>query len=748
MMPSLTPAARVLKKWSGSLVPFLVLLGAIGLRLSNVPVLEETQLRVFDAFQRLRPRTYQASPVRIVDLDDESLARLGQWPWPRTQVAQLVRRLADAGAAAIVFDIVFAEPDRTSPASILPLWPSTPEIEALRAHSDELPNHDELLAQALSGNRVITAMTLTHESNAREPARKAGFSYAGDDPRFFLPRFHGVVATLEPLEAAAAGNGSVTIIPDRDGLIRRIPLVFRLHDLLYPSLAAEAIRVAQGASAYLLKSSGASGEASFGAHTGITQIKTGRIAIPTDGQGRMWLFDTGYVPERFIPAWRILSEDIPPDLTGQIVFIGTSAAGLKDIRATPLNPVAAGVEVHAQLVEQILHQEFLQRPDWADGAEALYVVALGLVLIALLPRLGPAWCALFGGAAIVAVVAFSWHAFSARRWLLDPVFPFLVTLVTYMTASLMSFLRTEAERRRVRHAFSRYMSPELVRRLAEHPGQLKLGGEMRNMSLLFADIRGFTTISEQFDPQELTSFINRFLTPMTARIMQHQGTIDKYMGDCIMAFWNAPLDDADHARHACQAALEMRDYLVHWNQELRAETEAAGKPFHQIHIGIGINTGNCCVGNMGSDQRFDYSVLGDEVNLASRLEGQSKIYNADIVIGANTYEQALDYAALELDLITVKGKTKPVRIFAVLGDPGFGTNEEFLALATHHEQMLEAYRSRRWDEALALIGQCLELDMKRTRLRVLYALYTERIDAFRAHPPSADWDGSHAATAK
>jgi adenylate cyclase len=741
-------ATRVKRDWWAFLVPSLILLLAVGLRLANSPLLEEAQLRVFDAFQRMRPRTYREAPVRIVDIDDESLARLGQWPWPRTLIARLVRRLSELGAAVIVFDIVFAEPDRTSPLHVLPLWPATPAIEALRANPDGLPDHDHLLAQAIAEARVVTAFTLTHQPGTRVPVRKAGFSYGGDDPRIYLPIYPGAVVNLEELEAQATGNGSFTILPDRDGIIRRIPLLFRLRDTLYPSLAAEALRVAQGASAYGVKSSGASGEIGFGAHTGITHVKVGQFVMPTDREGRLWLSDTGYVPARFLPAWRILSDDSPPDVEGHIVLVGTSAAGLKDIRATPLNAAVAGVEVHAQLIEQSILQDFLRRPDWADGAELLYVLVLGILLIVALPRLGPAWCALFGGVALAIVCGLSWHAFTAFQWLIDPVFPSVVTFLIYLVASLMSFLHTEAERRQVRQAFSRYLSPVLVQRLAESPQHLALGGELRNLTLLFADIRGFTTISEQFNPQELTHFINRFLTPMTDLIMKRSGTIDKYMGDCIMAFWNAPLDDPDHPRHACQAALDMRSYLVQWNKELKAEAEAAGKPFYPIHIGIGLNTGDCCVGNLGSDQRFEYSVLGDAVNLASRLEGQCKIYNADVVIGQSVCDRVSEFAAIELDLVKVKGKTKPVRIFGLLGDPEFNAGDGFRALAARHQEMLGAYRAQRWDEAGALIEECLTLDTPRTRLRILYALYKVRIESFRATPPPPDWDGSHAAATK
>ncbi len=361
-------------------------------------------------------------------------------------------------------------------------------------------------------------------------------------------------------------------------------------------------------------------EEAYGEHTGINHVKIGRIEVPTDSKARIWIHFTDFVPERYIPAWEVFEEDFDASRAeGHILLVGTSAAGLKDLRATPLNPAAAGVEVHALAIEQMLLGHYLERPDWGDGAEITYMVVLGVTLTLLLPLLGALWCAFLGAAAAAAAVALSWYSYTEFQQLLDPVYPSLVVLAVYLAGSLINFLRSEAERRQVRGAFSRYMSPALVEQLAEDPSRLVLGGEMRNMTLLFADIRGFTTISEQFkaDPQGLTRLINRFLTPMTDKILERRGTIDKYMGDAIMAFWNAPLDDEGHATHACDSALEMFNALEGLNADIKAAREAAGEPFFPLNIGIGLNSGECCVGNMGSDQRFDYSVLGDPVNLAA-----------------------------------------------------------------------------------------------------------------------------------
>ena len=730
------------------LVPALMLLAALALRIENPTFLQNFQFKVFDLYQQLAPRPYQPVPVRIINVDDESLARLGQWPWPRTHLANMLARLFDAGAAVVAFDAVFAEPDRTSPSQVLPVWKETPELAPLKAAIRALPDHDEIFAEMIGRSRVVLGFALTTEKGGRIPATKAGIAIAGDDPKPFIAGFSGAATNLPIFEKAAAGSGSFNLAPERDNIVRRVPLMVRLDQQIYPALAAEALRVAQGASTYVLKASGANMESSFGERTGLNNVKIGQFVVPVDGAGRMWVHYTREVPERFIPAWKLFEPDFDPaSVEGQILFFGTDAAGLKDLRTTPLNPAAAGVEVHVQATEQILLGHFLGRPDWADGAEILFILILGVLLILLTPRLGALPGAAIGVAALAVAVALSWYLFRQQRLLLDPLYPALAIVAVYMTGSLLSYLRTEAEKRQVRGAFAQYLSPALVEQLAREPERLKLGGEMKNMTFLFSDIRGFTTISERFksNPQGLTKLINQFLTPMTDIILARRGTIDKYMGDCIMAFWNAPLDNAEHARHACDAALAMVGRLQQLNDELTAESAAQGGPPMRLNVGVGVNTGDCVVGNMGSQQRFDYSVLGDAVNLASRLEGQSKNYGITIVVGSETREKAAGYAFLELDLIAVKGKKEAVRIFTLHGDNGLAEKPEFNALRIKHEAMLAAYRQQDWIGTAALIAECRPLD---PRLADFYDIYDERLAYFRDNPPGADWDGVYVATSK
>ena len=731
----------------GLALPSLGVLAAVlALRVFEPAPLQRAELVAFDVLQRQRPRVYQPVPVRIVDLDDASLERVGQWPWPRTLVAALVDRLAGLGAAAIAFDVVFAEPDRTSPAQLLPLWSAEGDGRALSAALAGLPDHDAVLAEAFARAPVVAGFVLMDHAGGRVPPPKAGFSHAGDDPLQFLPDLLGAVANLPALEAAARGAGSFSVPwPESDGIYRRVPLLFRNDRTLYPSLAAEALRVATGASGYLVKASNASGTRAFGAPSGIGAVRIGPLTVPTDPVGRVWLHYSDPVPERYVPAWQVLEGSANPALlAGHIVFVGTSAEGLKDLRATPASPSMPGVQLHAEAVEQILSGHFLLRPDWTKGAELLAIAALGLLLIGLLPRLGAAWCAGVGAAALALVVAFSAWAFVERQWLVAPVYAVLAVLGVYTTGSLASFLRTETERREVRQAFGRYLSPAVVERLARHPESLRLGGETRELSVLFCDVRGFTTLSEQLDPEALTRLVNRFLTPMTGILLDHGGTIDKYMGDCIMAFWNAPLDDPDHARHAASAALAMERELDALNARLAAEA-APGAAVPPLRIGIGINTGRACVGNFGSDQRFDYSAIGDEVNLASRLEGQSKTYGVTCVIGDATCGRLSGWACLELDLLRVKGKREAERIHALLGDAAAGAAPAFAALAEANGAFLAAYRAGRWPEAAAALERCRALGPS---LQTLWGLHAGRLAALAGAPPPPGWQGIHDATGK
>ncbi len=725
------------------LLPLAVLAVAIAARLFAPELLERLSLITFDIYQRADPREPGEAPIRIVDIDDKSLAEIGQWPWPRTVVAELVDKLAAAGAAVVAFDIDFAEPDRTSPQLLGPLIARNGGGGAAERLLAALPDPDQALAAALRTVPAVTGFILTERGGTRPPAEKAGFAFAGRDPLGHVEDFAGAVADLPIIEAAAVGNGFLNQHADWDHVVRRVPLVLKFRGQPYPSLVAEVLRVALGGKSYVGRAAGASGESSFGESTGLTAMRIGPLTVPTDAAGRVWLHYAPRQPDRTVSAADLLAGKIDPALLkGQIVLIGTSAAGvINDQQATPIGPDVPGVEIHAQLLDEILQGSFLNRPDWAVGAEILFSLLGGVILILCLPRIGAFPSAVLGAAAAAAAFAISWIAFKYAQLLIDPIYPWAVLTLVYLVATLLGHLRTEARQREIRSAFSRYMSPHYVNELAAHPEKLVLGGEMRQMTIMFCDIRGFTTLAEGMDAKTLTHFMNTFLSPMTEIITGHKGTIDKYIGDCIMAFWNAPLDDPDHARNALRAAQAMRRQLVELNRGWEAEAQAAEKPFAPVRMGIGINTGECCVGNFGSLQHFDYSLLGDPVNVAARLESLGKLYGVDLMIGEET-ALGLDRSRLiEVDLVAVKGKTRAGHIYTLPPEEG-----EDAQLAGPHSALLTAYRRQEWSTALRLLddGRLAAA----CHLAPVYDLYRRRIAHFQIEAPPADWDGVYTAEEK
>jgi len=753
--------------WLHYLVPLAVLLVCVVLRWQDVPLVGQLRMSVFDTYQRIAPRAFEDAGVRIIDIDERSLDEMGQWPWPRTRLAELIYRLRLAGAQVVGFDIVFAEPDRTSPARVVHDWPKNDNSDALAKLAETLPDHDLLFAEFINGvGQVVTAAQLTSQPFSTLPRQVGNFSVGGEAGRHladFIPVLSGATANLSVIEEAAAGNAIINVSPEQDGVVRRVPLMLALdHEEtligkpVYPTLSMEVFRILQDAPRTMnVRLSGASGATRWTTAEGVEAIRVGEVTIPTDQSGHMWVHFAGHRAERYISAADVIKGNLPERaLENTVVLIGTSAAGLLDLRSTPLDPVLPGVEIHAEMLEQMLLGQFLTRPYWAAEIETLVLLLVGIFFVLAIPKLGAVWPAIIGGAMTVAAGGFSWWAYSSHQILIDPVYGAVSLVAVYLIASSIGFMRTEGERKQVRAAFANYLSPALVEQLARHPERLKLGGETRDMTLLFCDVRGFTSISEGFksNPQGLTRLINRLLTPLSKAILDREGTIDKYMGDCIMAFWNAPLDVPAHARRACESALAMFDALEHLNARRAEEATEEGQDYLPLNIGIGINSGNCLVGNMGSDQRFDYSVLGDAVNLASRLEGQSKNYGVGIVIGEETARQAADdFAILELDLIAVKGKSEAVRIFTLLGDSTIAHSAEFADLRDRHMQMIQSYRLQDWDGTERLIDECINLatDMiGQFDLAGLYGLYRDRIATFRANPPPSDWDGVFVATSK
>tara|TARA_B100000614_G_scaffold79873_1_gene71222 strand:+ start:2277 stop:4364 length:2088 start_codon:yes stop_codon:yes gene_type:complete len=644
----------------------------------------------FDTFQQLFPReVYKDDPVVIVDIDDRSLELVGQWPWSRTTLARLTDQTY--AAAALGFDIVFAEPDRTNPRNLINQFPDN---LALKQQVALLPDNDEVFARAIANHgTVVLGVAVNNAEETTEFAKaKFGLVTQGDNPNQFLPTYTGLRSNIQMLEEGAAGLGTMSI-GNNDSVVRSLPTFDRVGDTLIPSLGLELARVAIGASTFQIKASNASSEEAFGAQTGINNIKLGPLTMPTTPDGQSWIYFAPTADLVTVSAWDVLSGSIDPDFfSGKVVLVGTSAAGLFDLRSTPIEKNIPGVTIIGQFVQQIFANEFLQRPDWLFGAEFIAGLVLSLLITFMIQTLGPIGGLTVLGVGSGGIIGSSWYFFKSKLFLVDPISPLVIILTVYVAVTFFNFLFTELERSRVRGAFAQYMSPEMVNRLAESNESLKLGGERKEMTMLFSDIRGFTKISEQYkqDPEALTDLINRLLTTLSNEILECEGTIDKYMGDCIMAFWNAPASQGNHAELAIQAGVKMRKALKELNNELVGEGKLA------MEIGIGINTGDCIVGNMGSDKRFDYTVLGDAVNLAARLEGQSGSYGVNIVLGEETAKKMPNYKLIELDLIAVKGKTEPVRIYTYLSDLHI---DEAAKLKEPQNAMLASYRDQNWDAA-------------------------------------------------
>lgn len=720
---------------------------AIGLvllvvRFDDSPVVEGVRMRLFDSYQKLWPRVDANPPVVIADIDEKSLKQIGQWPWPRTVIADLVTRLREMGVVVIGFDIVFAEADRMSPAAFakgtrnLP----APVVEAL----SELPDNDRVLSKAMIRAPVVIGQASSNDVRYRfkdKKFRQPQPARLGGDPRPHLPEALGLVRNVPQLEKAARGKGIFSLDVERDGIIRRVPTLFSIDGKIFPSLPIEILRVAARGKNYAVQTYLERGG-------GIAKVQTAGIWVPTDRRGRMWIRFREWSAATHLSIADILSGDISPDqVKGKIVLVGTSAVGLLDIKRTPLNDQIPGVDIHAQALENIIAQDFLTRPLILEAVELISIAFAALGFILVIPLLGPMWTLLIYGIVSVGYIANSIYLFREYGLLLDATYPVAAALILFSYLTFANFAREERQRRQIRDAFSHYLSPAMVDELANDPDRLKLGGEAREMTILFSDIQGFTGLSEKYDAATLTTIINKLLTPLSNEILDGNGTIDKFMGDCIMAFWNAPIQDPNHARDACIVALKMAKAMDPINERLHREMAEEGHEFNGVKVGIGVNTGIVCVGNVGSDQRFEYSVLGDDVNLASRLEGQTRTYRVDIVLGEATVNHVPDMAHVELDLIVVKGKTKPVRIFALLGDEEMASDIRFKELKSHHDLMVASYRTQDWNVARNAIKTGLKT-AEEFGVSNLYYMYLARIDEYEKDTPGDDWDGVYRPTTK
>ena len=706
------------------LIPFAIILAFFPL-LNPLGVFTDLRLTSFDTFQALFPRvTLEDDPVIVIDIDDESLNRLGQWPWSRNALASLTDKTQLSAVTG--FDIVFAEPDRTGSKELQEMYKQEPELVRIL---EKTADHDETFASSIKDHgTVVLGLAPNNNKTIYYDNQKFGLVTQGDDAKQFVPQYKGLQKNIALLEDASAGLGSMSI-GNNDSIVRTIPTFETINDKLIPSFPLELVRVAIGASTYQIKASNASSEEAFGEATGINHVKLGGLVMPTNPDGSLWIYPTPSKNLNIIPAWKVLNDEYDSSyFEGKITIVGTSASGLFDLRSNAIEQNVPGVTIVAQFVQQIFSNTFLKRPDWLLGLEFLAGLVISVLMTIVIQRNGPV-----GGLAVFAlgngsVVYASYYFFINHQYLVDPISPLVICLVAYLVITFFNFLFTELERSKVRTAFSQYLAPAMVEKLAQSSESLVLGGERKEMTFLFSDIRGFTAISEKYqkDPEGLTDLINQVLTVLSNEILATEGTIDKYMGDCIMAFWNAPTDQPDHRDRALQAAFAMQKALTNLNLDLeRSEQDT-------LSVGIGINSGQCIVGNMGSEDRFDYTVLGDAVNLASRLEGQCSHYGFEMILGEETAKTLQGHQIVELDMLAVKGKTEPVKIYTAL------ENFDQSNFIEEHNQFLRFYRAKQWAEALDHIKK---YQSQINEFGIYYDLFLRRIDELKENPPENDWQG-------
>jgi adenylate cyclase len=684
------PASR----WARWLLPLLTI--ALGLVLLVLDSSAQRALRnlQFDQFQRWQPRVYTQVPVLVVDIDEQSLARLGQWPWPRTRLAELLDTLGAAGVACVAFDMVFAEPDRTSPRVAVAQWNlQGPGRDAVLA----LPDHDAVFARSLAqADAVLGFAALRRDTTvpvvaaavaggtpAPLPEQKARFVYAGEPQPGWLPPIDRTISSLGALERAAKGNGAMSFVPDGDGVVRRIPLVFQLGELPVATLAGEALRVAQGASNVVLK---AAGHAS-----GLAEVHIGALTVPTTPQGEMWVHYSEPVAARHVPAWKVLAGQVPANqLAGHIVLVGSSAQGLMDLRFSPLGLIP-GVDVHAQALEQALSGHFLQRPSWARALESLLLVLSGLLAGALALRVRALAAAAASLVLLTALGLAAWWAFVSQGLLLDAVTPSVGLLLSYLVCSLWQHRRSEREQRWIRQAFARYVSPNRVAYLVDHPDGMALGGRRQICSFVFTDLAGFTQLMEGIDPEQAVSLLNAYLDQMVAIAFRHEGTLDRIVGDAVAIMFSAPVPQADHRARALACALEMDAFASAYAARLQQQ----GSAFGQTRIGV--HCGEVIVGNFGGSTLFDYRALGDPVNTAARLESVNKQLGTRMCVSQDMLQDAPNFPVRPVGRLVLKGKSQALAVCEPLTEDGVARAPleaylpAFAAMQQHDPQALQYF---------------------------------------------------------
>jgi adenylate cyclase len=662
-------------------------------KLQDPYLIEATRLKFYDYI--MLDKAKQSEQIVVVNLGEKAIEKYGQWPFPRKVHAEIIGDIYGRGAALVGSTVLMPEPDRMGTDRIL---------------ADTLTKYPVVLSQTVSADCTAS------KSAGQADLRRTGVAVVGDGQATdFLPSYPCVLSNVALLQQNAAGVGVTSTLPESDGVVRRVPLLATSDGEYYPAFALEMLRVAAGDPSYQAKVN----------QTGVEALRIPSFeTIKTDEYGRVFIN-----PNYRFESYEI-GKDPLPVLSGKIVVLGVTAAGVSNPVATP-SGAQYPHQLQASILETLINGDSVSIPNWTQLVDlaALLVLALSLIIISRL-KYSIVWIGLILGGYLYLPV----YLFASKGILLDVTFNVIAIAIIYMHIYTVKFISEFLQKQQIKKQFGTYLSPDLVARLQRQPDLLKLGGESRELSIMFTDVRGFTTISEHYgeDVQGLTSIMNRYMTVMTRAILENNGTLDKYIGDAQMAFWNAPLDNKQHALDAVRTAFQMLKDLETFNEEVEREGIPA------FGMGLGINTATVVVGNMGSSQRFDYTCLGDGVNLAARLEGQSKPYGVKLIVGPKTAELVRDvYQVVELDLIAVKGKTEPARIFTVV--------EKFDPAAEKaHNRFLEAYRSGDWGRALAMAYEMGPLWSG--ELFVYYDAMIVRMNEMKKAP--ANWDGVYRATSK
>lgn len=711
------------------------------------------ELKTLDLRMVSRGAVAPGGETVIAVVDDESIREIGRWPWPRTAIAKLVDTLKAKGAKAVGFDIVFSEPDHNSSLkamdelsaemkkrgingsaiAVLDQKRSTADIDAVLAASIARAKNVTLGYYFYTGtgkSMVLTPKDINQRAAGIKNSRYQMINSSGinpDDAR--IQTAYAPEVNINIITAASQNSGYFNTMPDTDGTMRWSPLVIKFQNNYYPSLAISLL------SQYLDWPTLSLNLEKYG----VESIKIGNITIPTDDRGRLLVNYMG--PAKTFPHYSIrdiLKGRIPAEkLRDKIVLVGVTATAVYDLRVTPFSPVYPGVEIHANVIDNILHRNFLVFSSLIRLADILAIIFFGLAMGLIISRLRAAPGALVAIIIISAFIAANLFAFYNFNIWLTLVYPVLAMTAIYLGITIFHYIKEEREKKKIRGAFQYYLTASVINEMLKDPTKLKLGGDKKDLSVLFSDIRGFTTISEKLTPEELVRLLNEYLTVMTNIVFKYEGLLDKYMGDAIMAVFGAPLDQPDHARRACLTALEMMEEL----HGLQKKWEAEGRPV--LNIGVGINTGDMVVGNMGSEMRFDYTVMGDMVNLGSRLEGINKEYGSNIIISEFTYDAVQDSVICrELDFVRVKGKNKPVKIFELLADKK--DEGKWKDLIVCFDKSLALYREAKWDEAIASFEQVLAIRAD----DFAASMYIERCRSLKEQPPPQPWDGVFTMTKK